>query len=241
MTLLTSILGSDASGLSPDLGTPDPGTSGPGTSGPVTNVASGEGWNQNVSVFASSKSTEASVGAYSGGKMTDGYIPALTKGMNQNMTLTQAHDSTRSDEFLKKQAPIRNNANLNSLVPGGGGTAIVVTGDNIDPDGVETQMLVDSIEKNYGMKVKLIKDSSPDQLKAAMQEAGQQKGKQCLVAILAHGAKDTSGENKGFMGLGQGGQVEEADLKSWVNQYLSPSYANVNVIISSCYAGNFVQ
>jgi hypothetical protein len=112
---------------------------------------------------------------------------------------------------------------------------------NIDPDGTETQMLVDSLEQEYGMKVKLIKQSSSEELKAAMQEAGQQTGEQCVVAILAHGAEDTSGEKKGFMGLGQGGQLDEEELKSWVNQYLAPNYSNVNVIISSCYAGNFVE
>jgi hypothetical protein len=65
-----------------------------------------------------------------------------------------------------------------------------------------------------------------------------------MVAVLGHGAEDSSGKNNGTiaMGKGDGDQwLSEADLKSEVNQYLSPSYDNVNVLLNSCYSGNFVN
>jgi len=241
---------SDSSSPPSDSSSPPSGSSNPpsgpsnppsGSSNPPSDpntgatIANGDGWNKNVAVFASSKADEESWG-----NDTSGYTFSLAKAMDQGDTLTQAQDSVHLDN----QTPIRNNANPNSLVHGGGGTAILVTGDNIDPSGNETKTLADALKRDYGMDVKVISDGSPNQLKAAIQEAGQQTGKQCVVAVLAHGAKDDSGKNEGTMALGKGDGdqwLHEDMLKSWVNQYLSPKYTNTNVIISSCFGGNFVQ
>lgn len=196
-------------------------------------IGNDSGWNKNVNVFASSQSNEESWGS-----ADSGYLPELEKGMDKGETLTQAHDGVH----LNTQTPIRNNANPNSLVKGKGGNAVVVTGDNISP--AEGQKFADTLKRDYGMNVQVIPDSSPKQLQAAIQKMGQQKGQQAMVAVLAHGAKDDSGKNNGMMALGKndGDQwLSEGNLKSMVNQYLAPNYSNVNVVVSSCFAGNFVQ
>ena len=209
---------------------PDNSNSPSNTGGGAENSGSSAGWNNNVSVFASSKANEETWG----GEFLDG----LENGMDNGKTLTQADQGLH----LSRQTPISNDAKVNSLVKGKGGKALIVTGDNYPTEGDATK-LADNLKKQ-GMDVQIIHDASPKQLKAAIQQMGGQNGQQCLVAVLAHGAKDDSGKNNGTIALGKGDGdqwLHESDLKSWVNQYLSPSYGNVNVVFNSCFSGNFVQ
>jgi hypothetical protein len=218
-----------------DTPAPDP-SSDNNTSPPK--VSNDAGWNKNVNVFASSDASQETMDVFSGGKQTGGYLAQVEDGMDQGKSLTQAHDGVHLDT----QAPVRNNASPNSLVKGKGGNAVVVTGDGIDAP--QANQFADKLRKDYGMNVKVIPNSSPNQLKAALQEMGQQKGQQAMVAVLAHGAKDDSGKNDGniAMGKGDGDQwLHEDSLKSMVNQYLAPNYGNVNVVLNSCFSGNFVQ
>lgn len=197
-------------------------------------IGNGAGWNNNVNVFASSAPDQETWESDSSGYLTD-----LEKGMDSGETLTQAHDGVHL-----AQDPMRNNANPNSLVKGGGGNAVIVTGDGYDQDGAHANALANSLRKDYGMNVKIIPDSSPNQLRAALQQMGQQTGQQAVVAVLAHGARDTSGKNDGDIALGKGDGdqwLHESDLKSMVNQYLAPNYKNVNVVLNSCYSGQFVD
>jgi hypothetical protein len=201
-------------------------------------IGNGQGWGKNVNVFTSSNADQETVDVYSGGKQVGGYLADLEKGMDQGKSIKAAHDSVGLDN----QNPMRNNASDTSLVKGKGGNAVIVTGDNIDPK--EADQFADTLRKDYGMNVKVVPNSSPNQLKAALQEMGQQSGEQCLVGVLAHGAKDDSGNNNGNMALGKGDGdqwLKEDMLKSMVNQYLAPNYKNVNVVVSSCFSGNFVQ
>jgi len=210
-----------------DYSQPSPGPSQPG------NVSNDTGWNNNVNVFCSSDANHETLENDSSGYLTD-----LENGMDKGESLTQAHDNVHMD-----QNPVRNNAS-NSLVKGKGGNAIIVTGDGYDTNGAHSQALAAALKRDYGMNVQIISDASPNQLKAALQNMGQQKGQQCLVAVLGHGAHDDSGQNNGDIAMGKsdGDQwLKENDLKSMVNQYLAPNYGSVNLVINSCFSGNFVQ
>ena len=199
-------------------------------------VKNSTGWNKNVNVFASSSPTEETWGGR--------FLDNLEKGADQGKTLTQSFDDAPKLGG-NKQTPIRNQASENSLVKGKGGKAVIVTGDNYDSTGGgDADKLATTLKKDYGMDVTVIHDASPKQLKEALQKMGQDKGEQCMVAVLGHGAKDDSGKNNGTIALGKkdGNQwLSEADLKSEVNEYLSPNYDNVNVVFNSCFSGNFVE
>ena len=117
-------------------------------------------------------------------------------------------------------------------------------GDGHGGDEQECDEHAAELKKAYGADVEVIADCSPAKLKAKMEEMSKGSGEQVLVDILAHGAHDDSGKNEGNMALGKkdGDQwLHEQDLKDMVNKNLAPHYKNVNVLIESCYSGNFVQ
>jgi hypothetical protein len=224
----------------PSTDSPSPSTGSSGSNPP--DQSSGTGWNKNVAVMASSDAQHETVDSYSGGKLVGGYLSDLENNMDSDNNIAQAN----ADAEAKNDAGAESSGvTANSLVKGKGGNAVIVTGDGYDgPDTDDADQLADKLKKDYGMNVTVIKDASPNQLKAALQQMGQQKGQQCMVAVLAHGAKDDSGQNNGMMALGKGDGdqwLSEADLKSEVNQYLSPNYGNVNVLLNSCFSGNFVN
>lgn len=214
--------------------------SAPGGTG-NTGVADGKGWASNVNVFTSSNKDQESFGVYSNDELVGGYMAELEKNMDKGQTLKQAHDNVKLDG----QTPMRNHANEGSLVAGKGGKAVVVTGDGISEK--EAQQFADHLKKDYGMDVQVIGDATPDQLKSAVKDMGNGPGgQQCMVAVLAHGAKDDSGNANGNMALGKGNDpskqwLSENDLQSMVNDNLAGKYDNVNVVVSSCFSGNYVQ
>jgi len=206
-----------------------------------TGVADGKGWASNVNVFTSSNKDQESVGYYSNDQLVGGYMAELEKNMDKGQSLKEAHDNVKLDG----QTPMRNHANEGSLVPGKGGKAVVVTGDGISEK--EAQQFAEHLKKDYGMDVQVIGDATPDQLKSAVKDMGNGPGgQQCMVAVLAHGAKDDSGKANGNMALGKGNDpskqwLSENDLQSMVNDNLAGKYDNVNVVVSSCFSGNYVQ
>ena len=221
-----------------DSGSATPGGGNPMTSGSNgksnADVGSSDGWDKNVNVFCTVHADQASAGT-----ATTGYWSSMKQAFNSGASsLRDAHDSVNLDY----QQTIRTNAPENSFVKGGGGKILVVGGDSISAE--ECQQHAADLKKAFGVDVEVVPNCSPAKLKAKLQEMGQGSGQQVLVDILAHGAKDDSGKNNGNMALGKddGDQwLHEDALKSMVNQYLAPKYKNVNLLIESCYSGNFVQ
>jgi len=216
---------------------PNPKTANNGTPSPGL-ISNDAGWNNNVNVYCSSTKDQETFG-----DQNSGYIKALDQGLDAGDTLTQAHDAVRLNS-PQTQTPIRNNAKWNSLSRGKGGKALLVTGDGIDR--AEADVFAAHLRRDEGMDVTVLADPTPEKFKEAIQQMGLSKGEQCLIGISAHGAHDDSGQGNGNIALGyQDGEanawLHENDLKSWINQYLSPNYANVNVVLDSCYSGNFIQ
>jgi len=211
-----------------------------GRPGQASTNDSGAGWNNNVSIMASSGAQNTTSNSYSGGNLVGGYLYDLEQGMDAGLNLDAANAKAQSKNA---EGATSANVNANSLVKGKGGKALIVTGDNYGND-QDADQLAAKLKKDYGMDVQIIKNASPNQLKAALQKMGQDKGQQCMVAVMAHGVKDGSGNNNGKMAMGKGDGdqwLTEDMLKQEVNQYLSPNFDNVNVLLNSCYSGNFVS
>ena|GEM_PF-2532601 len=224
-----------------DSSSDPPPSTGDGTSSfKGADQANGNGWNKNVAVMASSSADKETMTAYSGGHAVGGYLGKFEEGLDKYDNVADVNNYAQKNS---SDDAVSSGVTANSLVKGKGGNAVIVTGDNYGND-EDADQLADKLKKNYGMNVKVIKNASPNQLKAALQEMGQQNGEQCMVAVLAHGAKDDSGKNNGMIALGKGDGdqwLSEDALKSEVNQYLSPSYKNVNVMFNSCFSGNYVN
>lgn len=234
---------SPSSGLSPSPGSNAGNvgsSSGSSGSGSANNNGSSQGWNSNVGVMASSSAANETTDWYSGSQLVGGYLYDLEQGMDSGDSIDQANAAAQSKD---SEGAISTGVTSNSLVKGKGGNAVIVTGDNYGNE-QDADDLAAKLKQDYGMNVTVIHDASPNQLKAALQQMGQQTGQQCLVAVLAHGAHDDSGQDNGMIALGKGDGdqwLSEDDLKNEVNQYLSPNYGNVNVLLNSCYSGNFVS
>jgi hypothetical protein len=214
--------------------------------GPVKEVndkGKGKGWNKNVSVMASSSADKETRNIYSGGKLVGGYLHELEKGMDDGKGIEQANAKAQGEEKPKEDGAISYNVGPDSLVKGKGGKALIVTGDGYTDD-KDADQLADKLKKNYGMDVKVIKDASPNQMKSEIEKMGKEGGKQAVVAVLAHGAKDGSGKKEGKMAMGKGDGdqwLSEEMLKKEVNGKLAPKFGHVNVLLNSCYSGNFAD
>jgi hypothetical protein len=215
----------------------DSGTSAAADQSSAPDQSSGNGWNKNVAVMASSAADKETVTSYSDNHAVGGYLGEVEKGMDSTNNIADANAYAQQNS---SDGAVSSGVTANSLVKGKGGNAIVVTGDNYP--GQDADDLAAKLKQDYGMNVTVIKDASPNQLKDAIQKMGQQNGQQCMVAVLGHGAPSDSGSGDIALGKGDGDQwLTEDALKSEVNQYLSPSYSNVNVMFNSCYSGNFVN